>query len=145
MGPESWNFDEDLFALGLLNAGNVIELNVQVPTNGSVLPLVSVLDSNYNLLANDDTNVLSGHFLARVPANGNYYALVSSWIAYGGHLYAPLTLGGGQWSWSQLEANAVALGGHLVTINDQAEEDWLLSTFGRLGSFWIGLNDVASE
>src|SRR6266850_2127296 len=146
MAPESWNFDEDLFALGVLNSGNLVELNVSIPTNGSLVPLVSVMDGNWNLLRNDDTNALSGHFRATVSQSGNYYALVSSWIPNGGSLYAPLTLGGGSWTWQQLQSNAVALGGNIVTINSAAEQNWLSNTFGaRLGSFWIGLNDYQTE
>ena len=45
--------------------------------------------------------------------------------------------------WPDAEAWATKLGGHLVTINDQAEETWLEATFP--GPHWIGLNDVAQE
>ena len=95
MGPEGANFDEDFYGLGLLNAGNVIELTVSLPTNGTLLPLVSVVDENWNLLRNEDTNAWNGHYRATVPTNGTYYALVSSWLSYNGSLYAPLTLAGG--------------------------------------------------
>lgn len=46
--------------------------------------------------------------------------------------------------WHTAEANAVALGGHLVTINDAAEETWLRSTFG-MARYWIGFTDEGSE
>ena len=52
-------------------------------------------------------------------------------------------------TWKKSEAQAVAMGGHLVTVRNQAEEDWLLQTFGRLGGtprlLWIGLNDTAKK
>jgi len=56
-----------------------------------------------------------------------------------GHQYA-LTLGDKAF-WADAEAQAVAIGGHLVTINDQAEQDWLITKFpyGEPDHPWIGL------
>ncbi len=63
-------------------------------------------------------------------------------------------------SWTDAEATAVTLGGHLTTIDNQAEQDWVLNTFrnvntGAAGCFglsgnrpdglWVGLNDAAAE
>ena len=47
-------------------------------------------------------------------------------------------------SWDEAEAYAVRLGGHLVTVNDQAEQDWLSATF-RGDGLLIGFSDLASE
>jgi hypothetical protein len=48
------------------------------------------------------------------------------WHYYNGHEYA-LTE---HWQpWLDNEAEAESVGGHLVTINDQAENDWLVATF----------------
>lgn len=47
--------------------------------------------------------------------------------------------------WFSAEANAVALGGHLVTINDAAEQAWLIDTFGSNLFYWIGFNDITAE
>jgi lectin-like protein len=62
-----------------------------------------------------------------------------------GHLYYLLTAG----SWQESETRARLFGGNLATVNDQAENDWLFTTFGAFGgqerSLWIGLSDVASE
>lgn len=44
--------------------------------------------------------------------------------------------------WVESEAEAGAFGGHLATVNDEAEQRWILDTFGALGgsrSLWIGL------
>jgi len=53
-------------------------------------------------------------------------------------------------TWTASEAEARGLGGHLVTINDAAENQWVLNTFFPLtgvpyASLWIGLNDAANE
>jgi hypothetical protein len=51
--------------------------------------------------------------------------------------------------WTQAEANAVAIGGHLVTWNSLEEAEWGLKTFSVGGScydepsgMWNGLNDL---
>ncbi len=48
-------------------------------------------------------------------------------------------------TWKDSEAQAVALGGHLATVRNQAEEDWIFKTFGAYGGLqhllWIGLSD----
>jgi hypothetical protein len=51
-------------------------------------------------------------------------------------------------TWAAAEAEAVSLGGHLVTIEDAAENAWVWQTFSAIApgqSFWIGLNDEAQE
>jgi hypothetical protein len=62
-----------------------------------------------------------------------------------GHTYYLLT----EDTWQSSEAQAVSLGGHLATINDQAEQDLVFSSFGSFSgvsrSLWIGLTDQASE
>ena len=52
-------------------------------------------------------------------------------------------------TWTEAEAKAVELGGHLVTVNDAAENNWVFDTFSFFGGsnrhLWIGLNDAAQE
>jgi hypothetical protein len=64
------------------------------------------------------------------PVNGYTYLLLS------------------QGDWTDSEAEAEALGGHLATIDNQAEEDWIYGIFsgygGQLHALWTGLNDLAS-
>jgi hypothetical protein len=67
---------------------------------------------------------------------GNSYA-----VSYGGHDYL---LTATAKTWLNAEAEAVAVGGHLVTINDSTEEAWLQSQFGNSGK-WIGFTDQAAE
>ena len=52
-------------------------------------------------------------------------------------------------TWKDSEAEAVALGGHLATIRNQAEEDWIFKNFGSYGGnqhlLWVGLSDIANK
>jgi hypothetical protein len=57
-----------------------------------------------------------------------------------GHYYEQV----GPRQWADAEAYAVAVGGHLVTINDPAEQGWLAATFTD-PNLWIGMNDLAVE
>jgi len=59
---------------------------------------------------------------------------------YNGHEYELLPSS----TWAVAESAAVAWGGHLVTINDAAEESWLRGQFGS-GNLWIGFTDQAVE
>lgn len=70
------------------------------------------------------------------PANGNVYYLLS------------------RDTWPASEARAQALGGHLVTINDGFENQFVLETFGPIAlaqppngdkSLWLGYNDAEFE
>jgi len=72
--------------------------------------------------------VISGPILN--PANGHQYFLLS--VS----------------SRTAAEAAAITLGGHLVTINDAAENTWVATTFAPLalqGALWIGFTDAAVE
>lgn len=60
--------------------------------------------------------------------NGSYYKVTS-----------------GAQSWLESEAEAEALGGHLVAINTAEEQQWLSDTFGVNELFWIGLTDSETE
>lgn len=48
-------------------------------------------------------------------------------------------------TWTEAEAQAEAAGGYLVAINNAAEQEWLVETFGGTDAFWIGLSDANSE
>lgn len=64
------------------------------------------------------------------PANGNQYILLT------------------QNTWAASQAEALALGGNLVTINDQAEQDWVFDVFARAGgsgrALWTGLSRTSA-
>ena len=73
-------------------------------------------------------NIIDNDSAPAFTYNGNQYLLTSS-----------------QLTWSQAQAEAVSVGGNLVSINDAGEETWLKSTFGTSEGFWIGINDLATE
>ncbi len=61
----------------------------------------------------------------------------ADWEHRDGHCYRLTTSVG---PWNTAEAEAVAAGGHLVTVNDEDEQLWLNETFrAGQGSMWIGL------
>lgn len=88
--------------------------------------------------------LLAGCLLAS-PASGA--ALLSGPESHGGHVYYLVE----QSSWQAAEDLAVSMGGHLVTIDDAAEDAFVFSTFstqvgsGGRRSLWTGLNDQAVE
>jgi hypothetical protein len=65
------------------------------------------------------------------PANGHTYLLLAAA------------------TWKESEAEAVALGGHLATIRNQAEQNWVFKTFGKYDDqqrlLWIGLSDIEKK
>lgn len=54
-------------------------------------------------------------------------------------------LGTDSQSWGAAASECLAWGGHLVTIDDASEGQWLIATFGPLLDVWIGLNDRDEE
>jgi len=141
MSPQGSNADEDRFALGVFNEGNVVELSVELPSSSALVPRIRLLDAAGNPLADEDGDPTDAHLLATITTDGAYYAEVGAFWSHQGHRYL---VSAGQ-TWQNAEAYAQSLGGHLVTINDQAEQNWVYSTFGRFGDFWIGMSDETEE
>lgn len=78
------------------------------------------------------------------PISGHRYYLLDAFV-FETHVLRQVT-------WTESEAEAVALGGHLVTINDGSENTWVYETFSmgkEVGeadrSLWIGFTDEAAE
>jgi hypothetical protein len=67
-------------------------------------------------------------------------------IIYNGHEYL---LTSTEMTWPDAEAEAVTRGGHLVTLNNDEEFQFVLDNFEKdpyqQFPMWIGLNDIASE
>jgi Ca2+-binding RTX toxin-like protein len=57
------------------------------------------------------------------------------------HFYKIIEVG----SWQDAENAAIAENAHLVSINDQSEQEWLIQTFGTGEYYWIGLTDQKTE
>ena len=66
---------------------------------------------------------------------------MANFYQYNGNKYLLTSHG----TWQQAQAQAQSLGGNLVTINNQAEQDWLVSTFGGSENLWIGFTDEVTE
>jgi hypothetical protein len=86
-----------------------------------------------------------------ISCAAGYETLAYDWyewsVASGGngHLYAITDHNG----WHDAEAEALAQGGHLVTINNASENQFLVDTFGAMEftnrEQWIGFTDEAAE
>ncbi len=101
------------------------------------------LTGNSNLDGDWDLEVTIGEIEASIALNeATRNAYNSVLVSYNGNEYQ---LTSGSLSWEQAQAEAVSLGGNLVTINDAAEETWLKQTFSNDERFWIGLTDSNQE
>jgi hypothetical protein len=78
-------------------------------------------------------------FVASI-ATSTSAAIVSPTFTFGGNNYFVISDN----SWTLAEAEAISLGGHLVTINSLAENIFLNTTFPDAGR-WIGFNDSLVE
>src|SRR5688572_3780921 len=76
-----------------------------------------------------------------MPATDGVQSPILAETTYRGHRYYLLK----EMTWQNAEAAAVSLGGHLVTINDSHEHEYLWALWGRDHLLWIGLNDVKEE
>lgn len=108
-------------------------------TNGATPQITSVtLPAGAN-----STNLITSFTVGFNEDMDGAFALLSRPVqSFGGHSYLITT---GLSSWPAAEAQAVSIGGHLVTINNQAENDWVRQTFAPYGDLWIGFTDQVQE
>jgi hypothetical protein len=130
------------------------EVDSTVPPNGATFYTPPTdITVNFNDQFNATTVQASdlkidGNSATGVTINDGDTATFANKRAYShnGHYYV-LTFAAK--NWNDAQAEAAALGGNLVTINSQAEQDFLkrtlLSDDHRFDIYWIGLNDNAVE
>ena len=101
-------------------------VSVSLPGEGTS---TSSLVNQFNVAFNEEvSSTVNGLNRNIYSFNGHYYLLTDTAS-----------------SWQDAEAQAVALGGHLVTISSTNENSFLNSTFSSFGTLWIGFNDVDLE
>ena len=141
MAHENQVFDVDYFSIGTFNAGNTVALDLRLPSTSSITAgHLRLLDADGNPIADEDGDPNDGQFLATLTDDGAYFAEVSAAHVHEGHLYIP----GSSRNWADARAYAQSFGGDLVSVNDQAEQDFVARTFGVLNP-WLGLNDIDNE
>jgi hypothetical protein len=139
-------------------AGNLdgVIKNFVAPSAGTYYARIRGLSivRNYDLIVTRDAEFDTGanRDLASAQAIGTnrdalgHLASPPGVVEYNGHYYV---LTSNRTPWPEAEAEAVRLGGHLATINDEAENLFLTTTFVNGptldDNYWIGLNDYASE
>jgi hypothetical protein len=93
----------------------------------TVIATLTLITSS--LLAGAQVSLLTGPIVN--PANGHSY-----------YLTTPTT-------WTNAEAFARAMGGHLATVRNAQEDSWIYSTFihnpGVTDTIWVGISDAAQE
>lgn len=88
------------------------------------------------------THSSSGRVEASAASSTSPSAGAGVWVVNptNGHAYKSISCK----SWDDANSQAVAEDAHLVAINDEAEQKWLLEIFGWQ-PYWIGLTDFAKE
>ena len=74
MGQEGSTLDVDYYDLGVLNAGNTVELTLGPVSSSTLVGRLTLVDSSGTAVTDLDGNVNDGHFQGTIPADGSYYA-----------------------------------------------------------------------
>jgi len=90
--------------------------------------------------ASQSTAIIAGSYLTAGTGEGESPYLEGDWRRYpaNGHYYKRSA----SMTWPEAKAEAEALGGYLVTINDEDENVWLSI---NISGGWTGANDIAVE
>ena len=109
--------------------------------NGQTLLDGTFTDKSFQI---DDSESISFSIADGLSTSVDFsHQSADGWETYNGNKYK--ILGADTWVNSQISAQA--LGGDLVTVDDAAENAWLLSTFASdsTNGIWIGYNDSTTE
>lgn len=147
MGNIDYPYDRDWFKISL-TAGATYHFNIISTNNNASLEGIYNSAGAFMDYRLDFTPTVTGDYFIEVYGYGigaytlNAFAPPITPQIYNNHTYI---LSNANTSWQNAEDTAIALGGHLVTIDNQEEQDWLVSTFGGSEHFWIGLTDKETE
>ena len=122
-----------------------VTLSVDVNGDGDFSDIDDVAPTSSKVTVTGDYVAANLSGVSYTPSTVMYIEFQAplAWITNptNGHQYAAVDCG----TWTQCEAQAVALGAHLVSVNDAAENAWLVSTFTPTKNYWIGLTDKDQE
>lgn len=123
------------------SAGN-IKSTVQLTTDWNFA--TQAYPINYAALLTGDDSIIGGNGNDILGGGNGINTNASGVYTYNGHSYL---LSNNTVTWTQAQAEAKSLGGNLVTINDQAEQNWIFSTFKGVDNWllWIGYTDQEAE
>jgi Ca2+-binding RTX toxin-like protein len=137
--------------INLATQSVVVTTGIATPPSISLTAInfVNAIGTNNNDTITGDTanNTLSGggsnDILNGCGGNDQIFGDINSTsptFNYNGKSYLLSSAG----TWTQAQAQAVSFGGNLVTVNDAAENQFLVNTVGNLNR-WIGLTDEVVE
>jgi hypothetical protein len=126
-------------------AGTILACNDDACALQTSLDIVATAGTTYHIRLGNYPGALPGTGTLSINPVGQLAVLDTRVNPANGHTYHLLAGG----SWNAAQATAVALGGNLATVNDQAEHDWINAQWhnwqGVDRDLWIGLTDEAQE
>jgi len=141
IGPYRVAFDEDYFGLGILNAGNQIDLSLAIPEGSTLLPRLRLFGPGGEV-GDSDGNSENGEFSATLPATGAYFVLVQSngeWV-HANKRYRWF----GQLQIGAARDAASGFGGVLLQLKDADTAAFFDDALNSV-QLWLGLSDEVSE
>ena len=116
-----------------------------LPLSFTVQQFENIIGSNYDdaITGNTASNSLAGGAGNDVISGDDITSIANLIFAYNDKYYT--LSNAGSWSQAQAQAQAASLAANLVTVNNAAENQFLVNTFGGTEALWIGFADEATE